>query len=196
MPEPTHIRPYDAGDEAAVAAILRAGLAEKAVFAAQVDPPEDKDYVEHEMRLHLLSLANDPENWIVAAVDGDAAGVVRMRFLQDQHGPYATVREILVAPEHRRRGIGHALLDAAVERARGSVATRLFVKDLKTYPALRLFERRGFRDLEMVHRLDRNPSHRLLWLPTRLGKASGPPWGFGPESRSWWVDEGGRRTRR
>ena len=196
MPEPAHIRPYDAGDEDAVAALLRAGLAEKAVFAAQVDPPEDEGYVEHEMRLHRLSLANDPENWTVATVDGDTAGVVRMRFLQDQHGPYATVREIFVAPGYRGRGIGRDLLEAAIDRARESVATRLFVKDLKNYPALELFERRGFRELEMVHRLDRNPNHRLLWFPTRIGQASGPPWGFGPESRSWWIDGGGRRTRR
>ena len=196
MPEPAHIRPYDGDDEEGVDALLRAGLAEKAVFAAHVDPPEDEGYVEHEMRLHRLSLANDPENWIVAAVEGDTAGVVRMRFLQDQHGPYATVREIFVAPGYRGRGIGRALLEAAINRARESVATRLFVKDLKNYPALRLFERRGFRELEMVHRLDRNPNHRLLWFPTRIGQASGPPWGFGPESRSWWIDEGGRRTRR
>ena len=196
MPEPAQIRPYDADDEEGVDALLRAGLAEKAVFAAQVDPPEDEGYVEHEMRLHRLSLANDPENWIVAAVEGDTAGVVRMRFLQDQHGPYATVREIFVAPGYRGRGIGRGLLEAAINRARESVATRLFVKDLKNYPALRLFERRGFRELEMVHRLDRNPNHRLLWFPTRIGQASGPPWGFGPESRSWWIDEGGRRTRR
>ncbi len=196
MSKPARIRPYEAADEETVDALLRAGLAEKAVFAAQVDPPEDDGYVEHEMRLHRLSLANDPENWLVATVDGDAAGVVRMRFLQDQHGPYATVREIFVAPDYRERGIGRALLDAAIERSRESIATRLFVKDLKNYPALKLFERRGFRELEMVHRLDKNPNHRLLWFPTRLGQASGPPWGFGPESRSWWVDEGGRRTPR
>ena len=196
MSEPARIRPYEAADEEAVNALLRAGLAEKAVFAAQVDPPEDEGYVEHEMRLHRLSLANDPENWLVAPVAGDAAGVARMRFLQDQHGPYATVRELFVAPGYRGRGIGRALLDAAIERARESVATRLFVKDLKTYPALRLFERRGFRELEMEHRLDKNPNHRLLWFPTRVGRASGPPWGFGPESRSWWVDEGGGRTGR
>ena len=196
MSEPARIRPYEAADEEAVAALLQAGLAEKAVFAAQVDPPEDEGYVEHEMRLHRLSLANDPENWLVAAVDGDTAGVVRMRFLQDQHGPYATVREIFVAPGYRGRGIGRALLDAAIERARESIATRLFVKDLKTYPALKLFERRGFHELEMVHRLDKNPNHRLLWFPTRIGQASGPPWGFGPESKSWWVDEGGRPASR
>ncbi len=196
MTEPACIRSYEISDEEAVAALLRGGLAEKAVFAAQVDPPEDDGYVEHEMRLHRLSLANDPENWIVAEVDGALAGVVRMRFLQDQHGPYATVREIFVAPDYRSRGIGRALLDAAIERSRESVATRLFVKDLKTYPALRLFERRGFHELELVHRLDKNPNHRLLWFPTRVGRATGPPWGFGPESRSWWIDEGGRRTHR
>ena len=196
MTEPACIRSYETSDEEAVAALLRDGLAEKAVFAAQVDPPEDDGYVEHEMRLHRLSLANDPENWLVAEVEGALAGVVRMRFLQDQHGPYATVREIFVAPDYRSRGIGRALLDTAIERSRESVATRLFVKDLKTYPALRLFERRGFHELELVHRLDKNPNHRLLWFPTRLGRATGPPWGFGPESRSWWVDEGGRRTHR
>ena len=124
MSEPASIRPYEAADEEAVAALLRAGLTEKALFAAQVDPPEDEGYVEHEMRLHRLSLANDPENWLVADVDGDAAGVARMRFLQDQHGPYATVRELFVDPGYRGRGIGRALLDAAIERARESIATR------------------------------------------------------------------------
>ena len=177
MPEPAVTRPYSADDEAAVTGLLRAGLAEQAVFASQVDPPEDQGFAERELTLHTLSLVNDPENWIVAVLEGEVAGALRMRFLHDQHGPYASVREMVVAPEHRGRGVGRILILAAIKRAHESIGTRLFVNDIKTNPTLRLFEEMGFRDLEISHRLDRNPNHRLLWLPTRVDWASGPPSG-------------------
>lgn len=189
MPEAASIRPYSHDDKKPVLELLRSGLADLALFASQVDPPENENYVERELKLHKLSIANDPENWVVAILDNAVVGTLRMRFLEDQHGPYASVRLLAVAHDNNRKGIEQALIEAAIERAKNSIATRLFINDIKTNPILLLFRKMGFRDLEMVHRLDRNPNHRLLWLPTRVGQASGPPWGPGPDSRGWWIDE-------
>lgn len=57
---------------------------------------------------------------LVAEVDGDVAGVARLR----DHGP-RTMAMVQVAPAHRRRGVGSALLAAALPHAVAAGATEV-----------------------------------------------------------------------
>lgn len=75
---------------------------------------------------------------LVADVDGAVAGVV----VASQMGGSAEIKRLWAEPAMRGRGIGSALLDAAVATTEGPV--RLSVWEWRT-GALRLYESRGFR---------------------------------------------------
>ena len=86
----------------------------------------------------------------VAIVDGDVVGFVcvwaRVPPEPDEPTePYAFISDVFVRPAHRGRGIGRALVDAAVEyaRAREAAILRLDVL-LANGAARRLYERAGF----------------------------------------------------
>jgi GNAT superfamily N-acetyltransferase len=61
---------------------------------------------------------------LVAEWGGEIAGVAVLTFHQTLHGWHATLDDMVVAPARRRRGLGAALVQAAVHlaRARGCVA--------------------------------------------------------------------------
>jgi ribosomal protein S18 acetylase RimI-like enzyme len=72
------------------------------------------------------------------------------QFAKNQHGygfisPEIPELSVGVAPEHRGRGIGTALLEALVERAQQEGAPALSLSVEEDNPALRLYERLGFR---------------------------------------------------
>ncbi len=77
--------------------------------------------------------------WNVAArEDGELVGIGR---LLDDGALYATIWDMIVAPEAQRRGIGSAILERLLERA-----ARLTIVALVASPAGRpLYERYGFR---------------------------------------------------
>lgn len=75
---------------------------------------------------------------LVADIDDAVAGVVVVAPLGDT----AEIKRLWAAPALRGRGVGSALLDAAVAAAEGPV--RLSVWDWRA-EALRLYESRGFR---------------------------------------------------
>jgi ribosomal protein S18 acetylase RimI-like enzyme len=85
---------------------------------------------------------------VTVAVDGEA--VVGFLIL----GPWLPlpaaahvleIRGLAVVPARQGEGIGTALLDRAIERARGEGRRRLVLRVLSTNPdARRLYERRGF----------------------------------------------------
>jgi RimJ/RimL family protein N-acetyltransferase len=81
----------------------------------------------------------------VAEDDGHIVG--RLSIARDQHPASRHVADLglMVAASHRRRGIGTALLDAAVHWARGSGVHKL---ELHVFPwnegAIALYERFGF----------------------------------------------------
>jgi GNAT superfamily N-acetyltransferase len=64
----------------------------------------------------------------------------------DERTPEVTIG---VAPEHRGRGIGTALLEALIELARAHGFARLSLSVEPANPALRLYERVGFRAVGM-----------------------------------------------
>lgn len=62
--------------------------------------------------------------WLWALVDGEVAGVAELELPLGENTDVAW-GEVLVLPAHRRHGIGRALWDALVERARAAGRTRL-----------------------------------------------------------------------
>jgi ribosomal protein S18 acetylase RimI-like enzyme len=88
-----------------------------------------------------------PEDVLVATVDGEVAGYVRL----GRATPVAAsdhvrmVTGISVDPERLRQGIGRALIDAAAAEARRRGARRLTLRVLATnVAARRLYESAGF----------------------------------------------------
>jgi ribosomal protein S18 acetylase RimI-like enzyme len=83
----------------------------------------------------------------VAEVEGDLAGFLSYAV----EGERMNLVMLNVLPEYQRRGVGQALLEAAVELARGSGLERVVVATSNDdLPALGLYQRRGFVISEVV----------------------------------------------
>jgi len=84
---------------------------------------------------------------LVAEADGQVVGFVALSFSQTLTGPKAWVDDIAVGPDFRRQGIGAALLEAAVRRARQRGCAYLLVDTSKSNPPARAFyEAYGFEE--------------------------------------------------
>jgi ribosomal protein S18 acetylase RimI-like enzyme len=90
---------------------------------------------------------SSPEDVIVAVVDGELAGYVRLgkasRFRSSDH--VLTVNGIAVDPGRQGRGVGRALIDGAIAEARRRGARRLTLRVFSPNErARRLYESAGF----------------------------------------------------
>lgn len=80
-------------------------------------PPESDSYVAAEALLH--DRLHDPDRPIVVAeIDGAVSGVALLGIHQAPRGWYATLDDLAVATDLRRRGAGKALVGATAEIAR------------------------------------------------------------------------------
>jgi RimJ/RimL family protein N-acetyltransferase len=97
-------------------------------------------------RRYLRAVHRHGDAAVLVAVDGDAV-VGRLSVARDPHPASRHVADLglMVAATHRRRGIGHALLDACVAWARVAGITKL---ELHVFPwnepAIGLYEKFGF----------------------------------------------------
>ena len=97
-------------------------------------------------RRYLRTVRRHPDAAVFVAVDGGRI-VARLSVARDPHPASAHVADLglVVAAEHRRRGIGRLLLDTAVTWARGTGIRKL---ELHVFPwnepAIRLYETFGF----------------------------------------------------
>ncbi|MEV6049547.1 GNAT family N-acetyltransferase [Streptomyces sp. NPDC052107] len=133
MSEPS-IRIAEPADEEELALLDRSTWS---TLHAVSPPPEGPFFDER----HL------PEDYLVAEVDGRVVGYVRI----GRPTPLASNTHVLqiqglaVAEEARGRGLGRALIRAAVEEARGRGARRLTLRVLgHNAPARALYESEGF----------------------------------------------------
>jgi ADP-ribose pyrophosphatase YjhB (NUDIX family) len=83
---------------------------------------------------------HDPDRPILAVeAAGVLAGVALLSFHQTLRGWHATLDEIVIAPGMRRRGLGSALVEAAVRLARERGATTIHALLASEPPAMRAF---------------------------------------------------------
>jgi ribosomal protein S18 acetylase RimI-like enzyme len=95
-------------------------------------------------------------DYSIILLDGQPAG----RLYLHQEPADIRIMDIVVAPEHRRSGIGTLLLQEILERARAAGhSVSIHVEQFN--PALHLYERLGFRTI------DTNGVYNLMeWRPT------------------------------
>jgi len=101
------------------------------------------------------ALEDDGRALILVSRDGDTlVGVAYLSFqwTLERGGRALWVEELYVRPEHRGRGIGQQLLEAALEvaRARGCRTAELEV-EASHARAANLYRRAGFRPLDRIH---------------------------------------------
>lgn len=101
--------------------------------------------------------ASRRSTWIAARLaDGTLVGVVRVL---DDGGLYASIWDLLVHPDWRRRGIGHRLMELALERCRD----RRLVALVSTPMARSLYADLGF--------VEESHGHAALYLRPRPATA-------------------------
>jgi RimJ/RimL family protein N-acetyltransferase len=99
-----------------------------------------------EERRYLRAVRRSPHAAVFVAENEDGV-IARLSLARDSHPASAHVADLglMVAGEHRRRGIGRALLEQAVEWARASGIEKL---ELHVFPhnepAIKLYEQFGF----------------------------------------------------
>ena len=130
------VRPATAADEAPLAAL---DLATWSWLSSPLPQPGEDWTFFHEQR--------PVDEVLVAVVDGEIAGYVRVApatpLAATSH--VRQIRGITVEPALRGRGIGRALVDAAIAEARRRGARRLTLRVFApNEPARRLYESAGF----------------------------------------------------
>lgn len=98
-------------------------------------------------------VAGDPgHRGLALLLDGGAlAGFAFVSFATDAAVPFATLDDVLLAPERRGRGAGRLFLDWIAAECRAHGCRRLFLESgLGNHRAHRFFEDRGFAQTSIV----------------------------------------------
>lgn len=112
-----------------------------AVIDALMTAAFDPRYGEAWTRSQCLGVLAMPGVQLLLACDDDTpAGFALTRTIMDE----AELLLLAVAPAHRGRGVGGALLRAAIEDCRAAGAERLHLEVRGGNPAVRLYEAAGF----------------------------------------------------
>jgi ribosomal protein S18 acetylase RimI-like enzyme len=99
------------------------------VGGTTIRPWEGPDREHVQALLKLLSQAaqvrSEDAPTYVAESDGRVVGMVTLCVFRTLTGPKAYLDHLVVAPDRRRRGIGRALVEYAIEQARAAGASRI-----------------------------------------------------------------------
>ncbi len=99
--------------------------------------------------------------FLIIEYDGQPAGRLYVR----RSDPEIRIMDIAINPEFRRKGIGTTLLGQLTEEGRATART-VTIHVEKFNPALRLYERLGFRAID-----DRGAYWFLEWTPNQAASA-------------------------
>ena len=150
----------------------------RSVFLATYGPTSDPDDIDMHLQRHFSEAAvsaamTDPDVQYLVATEGDSyAGLVKLRDNATHALVPATsaieVQQVYVSTEHQRKGVGRALMDAAVETAsrRGVAGVWLSVWRRADW-ATSFYTDYGFRSLGEVS-FDIGTTRYvdfLMWLP-------------------------------
>ena len=133
------VRQATLGDEPE---LRRIDLATWTALTSPADPPENPD----EWRF-FHGEHRTPDGLLVAVRDGRVAGWVKLSAATPlpSSSHVKMINGLAVDPEHQGTGVGRALVEAAVERARGLGARKVSLRVLShNEAARRLYERCGF----------------------------------------------------
>ena len=142
-PDALTVRPIAPGEHEAVAALT------VAVYADVLQETLTDDY-----RLILTDVGRRADDAVVlVAVDGGGRLCGSVTYVPDPRSEYAEfsgddeagIRMLVVAPDAQRRGVGSALVNACIGRARAARRVRISLHTTPTMiSAQRLYERLGF----------------------------------------------------
>ena len=134
---------------------LRACIVELQEYERHLEPalPPGEEMADAYLSHRLDQWAGDSGRIFVAEVDGAVVGFVGVRLRvppgepDEDPAPYAYVTDLLVLRDHRRRGIGRALLDHAEQHAREAGASTIRIGVLaNNQVARRLYREMGYAD--------------------------------------------------
>ena len=117
----THVRvrPAEFGDVAALVLLLRATDLQLSAFGARMFQADTIEHLPERLALMLSGTERD----VLVAIDDGTGDVVGMIVVSDDSvgevtpTPVLNVTHLAVSPQHRRRGVGRALLAATVHLA-------------------------------------------------------------------------------
>ena len=143
---------------------LRACVVELQEYERNLEPalPPGEEMADAYLSHRLGQITGESGRLFVAEVDGAVVGFVGVRSRvppgepDEDPAPYAYVTDLLVRRDHRRRGIGRALLDHAEHHAREAGARTIRIGVLANNQiARRLYREMGFADyhVQLVKRL-------------------------------------------
>jgi ribosomal protein S18 acetylase RimI-like enzyme len=157
------IRPATAADLPAIGGLGALLIAEHHAFDSRrflaVKPRTPMDYASY-----LGTQLEDPDVGVLVAdeggnVTGYAYCAVEGYDYMSLRGPAGVLHDVIVDPEHRRRGIGRLLVEAALAYLKSRGAPRVVLSTaVQNEPAQQLFASLGFRRtmIEMTRELDRS----------------------------------------
>lgn len=132
------VRAAEQGDDVALRDV------DRATWTPLTSPAPVPDWDE---RPHFFSAERGPDGFLVAELDGAVVGFVGLHQQIDAptHAHVLTIDGLGVLPGAQGRGVGRALVEAAVRRAREHGARRVTLRVLATNEAARtLYEGCGF----------------------------------------------------
>ena len=158
----------------ALAGILVATVADGA--SVSFTAPIVSDDAERFWRRTARGVAEGREILLAGWHDGMLAGTVTVTPAWQPDGRHrASLSKLLVHPAARRRGVGHALLEAAEREALGAGRTLLTLDTAPDGPAARLYRRCGYREAgripDYTRRHDGTPEETALFWHALDGRA-------------------------
>lgn len=139
-----HIRPAQSNDINAMIRLLRE------LFAIETEFNVDSD--KQRRGLKMLLEASNAGVW-VAERRGRVVGMVTVQLVVStaEGGPSGLLEDLVVSSAFRRRGLGKALLNAAVEWCRWQGATRIqLLADGHNVPAVIFYRKQEWKQTNMV----------------------------------------------